>query len=178
VQRHKVPVRGLPFILLVAFLLVPAAAGQEEGEGQGEDDEGEGGEALGFAALVALVAVGATALLNLARRRWLLPLLKGNKEALVRTMRLHRKVWLPVHLVTGVATVVLGTLHGLAEEEGNWMLWASMASFGFLTAGGAILAWKWTPATIRKGVYLLHTQQLLFIATLVLLWVGHAVGED
>ncbi len=165
--------------LLVAVLLVtmlPTALAQEfEDEAEGE---GEGGDGLGVAAAVALGAVAFTALVNLGRRRYLLPALKGNKEGLVKTMRLHRRVWLPIHLTTGVATVVLGILHGLAEEHGNWMLWTSMGAFGFLTAGGAILAWKWTPATVRKGVYLLHTQQLLFVATLALLWVGHAFGED
>lgn len=81
-------------------------------------------------------------------------------------------------MTTGVATVVLGILHGVAEEHGNWMLWISMGAFGFLTAGGAILAWTWAPATVRKGVYLLHTQQLRFVMTLALLWVGHAFGDD
>ena len=165
---------------LAALLALPGASAQEDEDGrEGEgDDDGEGGEGLGTAALVALAAVGATAGLNLARRRWLLPALKGRKDALAATMRLHRKVWLPVHLVTGLATLVLGVLHGLAEEHGNWMLWTSMGAFGFLIAGGAVLAWKWTPAKVRKGVYLLHTQQLLFLGTLALLWIGHAVGDD
>ena len=171
--------RGLAWAL-VALLLLPVTVAQddeEEREDEGEDDD-DRGEALGTAALVALVAVGATAAVNLARRRWLLPALKGRKDALATTMRLHRKVWLPIHLVTGLATLVLGIVHGLAEEHGNWMLWTSMGAFGFLTAGGSILAWKWTPAKVRKGVYLLHTQQVLFVATLVLLLLGHALGDD
>lgn len=165
------------FVLLVVALavLAPFADAQEvEDESEGE---GEGGEALGVAAAWALGVVGATAILNLARRRLLLPRLRGNKEAILRTMRLHRKVWLPTHLVSGVATVVLGTWHGLLEEEGNALLWGSMVLFGFLTVGGAILAWKWTPATVRKGVYLLHSQQVVFLATLAALVVGHLVAD-
>lgn len=156
----------------VVLMAVPTATAQER------DDDGEdgGGEALGVAAVVALVAVGITALLNFGRRRFLLPALRGNKDAVKTAMRLHRKVWLPIHLLTGVATLVLGILHGLAEGEGNWLLWTSMGAFGFLTVGGALLAWKWTPANVRKGVYLLHTQQVVFAATLVLLVLGHALA--
>ena len=143
-----------------------------------EDDEDEGGEGLGVAAAVALGVTGGTAVANLARRKILLPRLKGNKEALLLTMQLHRKAWLPTHLLAGVATVVLGTLHGLAVEEGNVLLWTSMVLFGFLAVGGAVLAWKWTPATVRKGVYLLHSQQVVFLANIVLLVAGHALGDD
>lgn len=165
---------------LLALLAPGALAGDEDGPERedGDEDEGEGGEALGVAAAVALGLTGGTAVANLARRKVLLPRLRGNKEAIVLTMQLHRKAWLPTHLVAGVATVVLGTLHGLAEEHGNALLWASMVVFGFLAAGGALLAWKWTPATVRKGVYLLHTQQVVFLANLVLLVAGHAVGDD
>lgn len=165
--------------LLGLLATPPALGGDEDGpELEDDDGEGEGGEGLGVAAAIALGLTGGTAVANLARRKVLLPRLKGNKEALLLTMRLHRKAWLPTHLVAGVATVVLGTLHGLAEEHGNWMLWTAMVVFGFLVVGGAVLAWKWTPATVRKGVYLLHSQQVLFLANLALLVVGHAFGED
>lgn len=174
------PWRILVLAFVLALALAPTAlAGDEDGPEPGEDeDEGEGGEALGIAAAVALGLTGGTAVANLARRKILLPRLRGNKDAILLTMRLHRKAWLPTHLVAGVATVVLGTLHGLAEEHGNWMLWGSMVVFGFLVVGGAVLAWKWTPATVRKGVYLLHSQQVLFLANLALLVAGHAFGED
>lgn len=173
--------RRLLLLLAMAGLLVAAVpggwAGEHEEDESGED-EGEGGEALGVAAAVALGLTGGTAIANLARRKVLLPRLRGNKEAILLTMTLHRKAWLPTHLVAGVATVLLGTLHGLAEGEGNWMLWGSMVVFGFLVVGGAVLAWKWTPATVRKGVYLLHSQQILFLANLALLVAGHAFGDD
>jgi hypothetical protein len=162
----------LALVVVGLALSVPLAVAQEAGD---DDAEGRGGGALGVAATVAVVAVGITALLNFGRRRFLLPALRGDKDAIKTAMRLHRKVWLPVHLVTGLATLALGILHGLAEGHGNWMLWTSMAAFGFLTVGGALLAWKWTPANVRKGVYLLHTQQVVFVATLVLLVVGHAL---
>ena len=166
-------------MVLLALVLVPGAlAGDEDGPELEEGEDDEGGEGLGVAAALALGLTGGTAIANMARRKVLLPRLRGNKEAILLTMQLHRKAWLPAHLLAGVATVVLGTLHGLAEEHGNWMLWGSMVVFGFLAAGGALLAWKWTPATVRKGVYLLHTQQVLFLANLVLLVAGHAFGED
>jgi hypothetical protein len=162
---------AVTILVLLSAVVAPTVAAEE-----GEDD-GAGG-ALGVAAVVALGLSGGTAVANLARRRILLPRLRGNKQAILLTMRLHRKAWLPLHLVAGVATVVLGTLHGLAEGEGNWMLWGSMVAFGFLTVGGAVLAWKWTPASVRKGVYLLHSQQLVFLATIALLVTGHALGGD
>lgn len=159
--------------LLIWFL--PIACAQEfEDE---TEDEGEGGEALGVAAAWALGVVGATAIFNLARRRVLLPRLRGRKEAILLTMKLHRRVWLPTHLVSGVATVVLGTWHGLLVEEGNVVLWGSMVLFGFLTLGGAVLAWKWTPASVRKGVYLLHSQQIVFLVTLAALIGGHFLAD-
>lgn len=160
--------------LAVVLLVTPLAAAQEF---EDEGEEGEGGEALGVAAAWALGIVGATAVINLARRRILLPRLRGNKQAILLTMRLHRKVWLPTHLVSGLATVVLGTWHGLLVEEGNVVLWGSMVLFGFLTVGGAILAWKWTPASVRKGVYLLHSQQVVFLVTLGALIGGHFMAD-
>ncbi len=159
-------------VFLVALAAVPLAAGEDEGE-----EEGEGGEALGVAAAFTLGVTGGTAVLNLLRRRVLLPRLKGRADAVKLTMRLHRKVWLPTHLVAGVATVVLGTWHGLAVEEGSLLLWITMVLFGFLAAGGALLGWKWTPATVRKGVYLLHSQQVVFVANVALLVLGHAGVE-
>ncbi len=162
-------------LLGLLILPVPVATAQEFEDGG--EDEGEGGEALGVAAAWALGIVGATAVINLARRRILLPRLRGNKQAILLSMKLHRKVWLPTHLASGLATVVLGTWHGLLEEEGNVVLWGSMALFGFLTVGGAILAWKWTPASVRKGVYLLHSQQVVFLVTLGALAGGHLMAD-
>lgn len=162
-------------VLGLLLWLLPTAYAQEF-EDENEDESG-GGEALGVAAAWALGVVGATAVINLARRRLLLPRLRGKKEAILLTMKLHRKVWLPTHLVSGVATVILGTWHGLRVEEGNALLWGSMVLFGFLTVGGAILAWKWTPASVRKGVYLLHSQQVVFLVTLGALIGGHFLAD-
>lgn len=164
-------------LLLLALSASPLATADDdrfddEAGGEGEDDAGE---ALGSAALWVLGATTVTAGANLARRRWVMPGLRGRPGAIKRVMWTWRKVLLPVHALTGVTAVLVGTLHGLRMDEGHWLLWSGIGGLGLLTLGGALLQWRWTPAKVRKGVYLLHTQQVLFLATLGVLWLGHVV---
>jgi len=43
----------------------------------------------------------------------------------------------------------------------NWLLLA-LGLMGWLTFGGFLMWIKYPPGKVKKGVYLLHTQQLIF----------------
>ncbi len=151
-------------------LVTPAAAEDVVGP------EGDFGEGLGTAAGWMLGVAGTIAVFNLVRRRWLLGWLRqaGRRDWIKPLMHAHRKWLMPVHGLAGTLSLVVGAWHAVLMQQ-HWLLWVAMAGMGFLTVGGALLQWKWTPAKVRKGVYLLHAQQLVFLGVIGLLLVGHAV---
>lgn len=160
--------------ILLLLAAVPGVAAQER------EDEGPMHELSEKAATPALVLLGvavATAGWNLFRRRYLFRLLRGRSGAIKSAMVLHRRVLLPVHALTGAAALVVGAVHGWYAEEQYPLAWLGMVGMGVLVLGGTVLMWKWPPAKFRKGVYVLHSQQLVLLATLALLWIGHLVGD-
>lgn len=158
---------------LLVLLWVPGALADDGGE-EGLEDLSEG---LGVLAAAALGLTIATAAWNWSRRRILLKALRGRGTAIKRVMSWHRRLAVPVHALAGLGALGAGTVHGLWAEQGHWSLWSAMAMMGVMTLGGAILLWKWPPAKVRKGVYVLHGQQGLLAAMLVLLLVGHGIVD-
>ncbi len=158
---------------IITLVALPAAA-QEVG-GTNGDDFGEG---LGTVAAWLLGITGGIAVWNLARRRWVLGWLRasGRRHWIKPAMQVHRTWLMPMHGVAGTASLAFGLWHATRMEE-HWILWTAMVGMGFLTVGGALLQWKWTPSKVRKGVYLLHAQQLIFLGVLGLLVLGHALVD-
>ncbi|MGB0652691.1 MAG: hypothetical protein ACPGQL_05775 [Thermoplasmatota archaeon] len=160
--------------LLAAGVIAAGAFAWATAEATGDEvEDDDAGEAWGYVAAVGLGASGATAIWNLIRRRWLLKALRQHKDWKKRIAKWHRKVIMPVHAGAGVVALATGLIHGVLMRD-HWTLWVSMGIMGFLVVGGALLQWKWTPSKVRKGVYLLHTQQTLFVALIALLVIGHA----
>lgn len=162
----------LALLAFIGLLIVAVPASAEDVVGESNDF----GEGLGTAAAWLLGVTGAIAVWNLARRRWVLGWLgaSGRRTWIKPTMHVHRKWLMPLHGVAGTASLAIGSAHAALMDD-HWVLWIAMAGMGFLTVGGALLQWKWTPSKVRKGVYLLHAQQLVFLSVIGLLLLGHAL---
>lgn len=172
--------RGLVALLVLLVLSAPVAAaggdGDERREGPGDDDDLSEGAAT--AALAFLGVTSAYVPFNVAKRRLLVPRLRRNPAALKRLTLWSRNVVLPLHLVTGFLAFAVGAVHGFTAKGSNLLLWSALVLMGLLVVGGALMRWKWAPASVKKGAYLLHAQQVLFWALLALLAAGHFFVED
>jgi len=56
----------------------------------------------------------------------------------------------------------------------NWLLLA-LFLMGWLTFGGFLMWIKYQPGKVKKGIYILHTQQFLFFVMLFAMLKGHYV---
>lgn len=160
---------------LIVALVFAGGIAVEIPEGGSEDDAWEG---AGTAALVALVSTVAFVPWNVARRRLIVPRLRGKREALAKLAFLQKRIILPSHIVVGLASLALGVIHGLLAPASNLLLWGAIATMSVMVVAGAVLRWKWVPGEVRKAALLLHAQQLLLVVLLALLVLGHAGVED
>ena len=56
----------------------------------------------------------------------------------------------------------------------NWLIFA-LFLMGWLTFGGFLMWIKYQPGKVKKGVYILHTQQVLFFVMIFAMLKGHYV---
>lgn len=79
-------------------------------------------------------------------------------------------VW---HIWLNTAAFVVACIHCyISLWSNNWLLIA-LALMGWLTLGGFLMWIKYPPAKLRKGIYLLHTQQLVFVLLIFAMLKGH-----
>ncbi|MEI8346732.1 MAG: hypothetical protein WCG27_04645 [Pseudomonadota bacterium] len=81
---------------------------------------------------------------------------------------------LRIHCALNVGAFTAVCIHCYVTKWHNTELWISLIIMGWLTIGGMILRYKYPP-TIRKGLYFLHTQDVLFIVLCFCLLKGHYV---
>lgn len=167
--------RAVLFSAIIALLLLAPAAGAKDPAREAEDAREDAGEGLGVAALALLVPTAALVPLNLARKKWLIPKLRGKPQTLKRVMAWWKKLVMPLHILTGVLALVVGIAHGLVLRAPNPLLWAAMVVMGALVIGGALLRGKWTPSKVRSWALAMHTQRAMLAVLVVLLVVGHAM---
>ena len=96
---------------------------------------------------------------------------KESKKKLKRVDTLYMRL----HYWISFAAVVIGGLHGYGsmEKDNGWMYWAGWAGMVLMSLTGALMLWKWPPKKVRKGSRMLHTQRVVLILTIVLLFVAH-----
>jgi hypothetical protein len=78
------------------------------------------------------------------------------------------------HCYLNTAAFVAACFHCYTTSWANNWLWLSLFVMGVLTIGGFLLKFKYPPK-VRKGLYVLHTQQLAFFVLLYALLKGHYV---
>lgn len=79
------------------------------------------------------------------------------------------------HIWLNTASFVVACIHAyITPWSNNWLILA-LSIMGWLTFGGFLMWIKYPPARVKKGVYILHTQQILFVVLIVALLKGHYV---
>jgi hypothetical protein len=78
------------------------------------------------------------------------------------------------HCYLNTAAFVTACVHCYTTSWTNRWLWLSLYVMGALTIGGFLLKFRYPPK-VRKGLYVLHTQQLAFLLLLYALLKGHYV---
>ncbi len=79
-----------------------------------------------------------------------------------------------IHCWLNTGMFVAGCIHCYVTRWHNIYLWISLVIMGWLVLGGFIMRFKYQ-ATVRKGLYILHTQQFMFYILCFCLLKGHYV---
>ncbi|HIJ76391.1 MAG TPA: hypothetical protein HPP81_06705 [Deltaproteobacteria bacterium] len=79
------------------------------------------------------------------------------------------------HIWLNTASFAVACLHCyITLWSNNWLMFA-LFIMGWLTFGGFLMWLKYPPAKVKKGIYILHTQQVLFFIMIYALLKGHYV---
>lgn len=79
------------------------------------------------------------------------------------------------HIWLNTAAFVTAGIHCYVSQwSNNWLLLA-LFIMGWLTVAGFLMWIKYQPGKVKKGVYLLHTQQALFFVLIFAMLKGHYV---
>ena len=144
----------------------------------GRDDDGN--ETAGQIAAWLLVAANLPVCLSVLIK-WsnkVVPMGNGLKDALTRFNRLQKKHLMRLHYLINPLALGIALWHWLSSRcrstaMPEWGLVVMVA----LIALGLIVKYKLCPKPLRKSVYRLHTQPLLFIAMVMVLTIGHLIVD-
>lgn len=144
----------------------------------GGDDEGN--ETAGQMAAWLLVAANLPVILSVLIK-WtnqFVPLGVGLKDALVRFNRFQKKHLMRFHYFINPLVLGIALWHWLSSRCKSTALpeWGLVVMFA-LIALGLIMKFNLCPKQLRKRVYRLHTQPLVFIAMLMVLTIGHLIVD-
>ena len=79
------------------------------------------------------------------------------------------------HIWLNTAAFVTACIHCYVSLwSNNWLL-VSLFIMGWLTVGGFLMWIKYQPGKVKKGMYILHTQQILFFVMIFAMLKGHYV---
>jgi hypothetical protein len=138
----------------------------------------EGNETTGqIAAVLLLVANLPVALSILVRfTNRCLPLPAGVKTALADFNRWQKRYLMRFHYYLNPAIFGVVIWHYMSARCLSTPLpeWGLVLMVGFVV-GGMLIKFRWGPRTLRKRVFQLHTQPMVFIAMVLVLTAGHLV---
>ena len=79
------------------------------------------------------------------------------------------------HIWTNTSAFVVACIHCYVSLwSNNWLILA-LVVMGWLTVGGFLMWIKFKPGKVKKGMYILHTQQVLFFVMVFAMLKGHYV---
>ncbi len=81
---------------------------------------------------------------------------------------------LRAHCLLNTGAFITALIHSYITSWANIWLWVSLILMGVLTLNGFVMKLKYPPR-FRKGLYVLHTQQIVFFCLLYAMLKGHYV---
>ena len=79
------------------------------------------------------------------------------------------------HIWLNTASFIAACIHCYVSLWANNWLMVALYIMGWLTVGGFLMWIKYPPGKVKKGMYLLHTQQVLFFIMVFAMLKGHYV---
>lgn len=79
------------------------------------------------------------------------------------------------HIWLNTSSFLAACIHCYVTLWSNNWLMVALFIMGWLTVGGFLMWIKYPPAKLKKGMYLLHTQQILFFVMIFAMLKGHYV---
>lgn len=93
-----------------------------------------------------------------------------------RGVQSHFSWLLKTHCYLNTASFATACIHCYTTNWTNFWLWISLVLMGALTLNGFVMRLKYPPK-LRKGIYLLHSQQIIFLLLLYSMLKGHYVFQ-
>ena len=145
----------------------------------GRNDD-EGNETAGQMAAWLLVAANLPVVLSLLIK-WtnkFAPMGNGLKDALIRFNRFQKKHLMRLHYYINPLVLGIALWHWLSSRCKSTALpeWGLAVMFALIVLG-LIMKFRLCPKQLRKSVYRLHTQPLVFLAMVMVLTIGHLIVD-
>jgi hypothetical protein len=145
----------------------------------GRNDD-EGNETAGQMAAWLLVAANLPVVLSLLIK-WtnkFAPMGNGLKDALIRFNRFQKKHLMRLHFYINPLVLGIALWHWLSSRCKSTALpeWGLAVMFALIVLG-LIMKFRLCPKQLRKSVYRLHTQPLVFLAMVMVLTIGHLIVD-
>ena len=142
------------------------------------DDEGN--ETAGQMAAWLLAAANLPVVLSVIIK-WtnkVVPIGNGSKDVLARFNRFQKKHLMRMHYLINPLVLGIALWHWLSSRCRSTALpeWGLVVMAALIVLG-LIMKYKLCPKPLRKSVYRLHTQPLLFIAMVMVLTIGHLIVD-
>jgi len=145
----------------------------------GRNDD-EGNETAGQMAAWLLVAANLPVVLSLLIK-WtnkFAPMGNGLKDALIRFNRFQKKHLMRLHFYINPLVLGIALWHWLSSRCKSTALpeWGLAVMFALIVLG-LIMKFRLCPKQLRKSVYRLHTQPLVFLTMVMVLTIGHLIVD-
>ena len=144
------------------------------------DKDDDGNETAGQMAAWLLVAANLPVVLSVLIK-WtnqFAPLGSGLKDVLARFNRFQKKHLMRFHYFINPLVLGIALWHWLSSRCKSTALpeWGLAVMFA-LVALGLIMKFRLCPKQLRKSVYRLHTEPLVFLAMVMVLTIGHLIVD-
>ena len=93
----------------------------------------------------------------------------------IKHVRLFFNKLLVFHIWLNTTAFAVACIHCYITLWSNTWLMIALFLMGWLTVGGFLMWIKYPPGKIKKGMYLLHTQQVVFFLMVFAMLKGHYV---
>ncbi|MBF0515214.1 MAG: hypothetical protein HQK81_14295 [Desulfovibrionaceae bacterium] len=93
----------------------------------------------------------------------------------IKGVQFHMNRLLVYHIWLNTFSFVVACIHCYVTLWGNYWLMLALTMMGLLTFFGFLMWIKYQPGRVKKGIYILHTQQILFFVMIFAMLKGHYV---